>query len=108
MICFWCGKEKENTEGTEKKWIPGDYEPCDECKKHREQGIDFIEVSEKPTLYDTQPDLCGYYPTSRHMILKEEVVKRIFSRDVLDEILEKRIGFIDKDMFDQLYAMIGE
>ena len=116
-ICFWCGKEKNEVvllgklkndkEAPMKTWIPGDYEPCDNCKELRKQGIDFIEVSETPVIYDDQPEFCGAYPTSRHMIIKDAAVKRLFDgSDILDEILEKRAGFVDKETFEYLNSMI--
>ena len=118
-VCFWCGEEKneiallgklpKDQEAPRSMWIAGDYEPCEKCKKRRELGIDFIEALEQPALGENQPPYYGYFPTGRHVVLKEEAARRIFG-DLgnIEQIIEARFTFIDRDAMNWLFDMIND
>lgn len=115
-ICFWCRKEKNeiallgklpgDAEAPRSAWLMGDYEPCDACKKLREQGIDLMEATDFPTINPRQPAWHGAYPTGRHMILRENAIRAIFTPDVADDLCKRRIGFMDKEAFENLQKLI--
>lgn len=84
----------------------GDYEPCDACKKLREQGIDLVEATDFPTINPRQPAWHGAYPTGRHMIFRENAIRAIFTPDVADDLCKRRIGFMDKEAFENLQKLI--
>lgn len=111
-ICFWCGKEKNeialpgDAEAPRSTWLMGDYEPCDACKKLREHGIDLVEATDFPTINPRQPAWHGAYPTGRHMILRENAIRAIFTPDVADDLCKRRIGFMDKEAFENLQKLI--
>ena len=115
-ICFWCGEDKNEIVLLEKlpgdveapmhMWIPGDYEPCEKCAELRKQGIDIVEVNEKPVIGEPQQPYYGYFPTGRHFIIKDEAAKRIFLSPMIEQLVEKRMGFVDKETMDILTKMI--
>lgn len=111
-ICFWCGKEKNEVALLGK--LPGDeeapmniiidYEPCDECREKMKQGITFIEASSSPKIEKQQSIVEGIYPSSHFVVLKEEICKdMIKDEEMLKQILEKRIAFVDEDVWNQLF-----
>lgn len=60
-------------------WIPGDIEPCDECKK---KGIGIVEVTDGDT----------NMLTGRRWLVHEEAIERIVDDEKLKEnILKKRV-----------------
>lgn len=90
-ICFFCGNERGDIAllgklpGDEEapKHIILDYEPCDSCCSHMEQGVTFIEVSEIPVV-NGQPKINNtHYPTGRWGVLTEEAAQRIFEDKTL-------------------------
>lgn len=115
-ICFWCRKEKNeiallgklpgDTEAPRSTWLVGDYEPCDACKKLREQGIELIEAADRPVIHPKQLPYHGAYPTGRHMILSEHGVRTIFSPEIADDLCKRKIGFMDSETFAKLQKMI--
>ena len=120
-ICFWCGREKNEVallgklpndeEAPRSMWIFGDYEPCEECRKTREQGVDLIEATLVPALNEKQPPIMenengGIYPTGRHIVFKDHVIREIIEADKADILCEKRMGFVDPETMEQLIEMI--
>lgn len=111
-ICFWCEKDKNevallgklpgDAEAPMRMWIPGDYEPCEECKKMWDDGIALVEAYENPVLNENQPPFHGAYPTGRLIILSEEGVKKIFMPEMAKTLLEKRMGFMNHETIDAL------
>lgn len=96
-----------DTEAPRYTWLVGDYEPCDSCKELRKQGIDLIEATERPRSdVPEQPPYHGAYPTGRHMILREEAVRSIFSPEAAERLCEARIGFMDSETLAKLQGMI--
>lgn len=114
-ICFWCEKDKNeiamlgklpgDVEAPMRMWIPGDYEPCEECKKMWNEGVALIEAYENPVLNENQPPFHGAYPTGRLMVMSEEGVKKIFMPEMVKVLLEKRIGFMDSETINALNAI---
>lgn len=117
-ICFWCGKEKNeiallgklpgDAEAPRSTWLIGDYEPCEACKKLREQGIDLVEATDHPTIHEKQPPWHGAYPTGRHMILKERAIRSIFSPEIADDLCKRRIGFMDSETLIKLQEIFRQ
>lgn len=115
-ICFWCGKEKNeiallgrlpnDVEAPRSTWLLGDYEPCDSCKELRKQGIDLIEASDHPVIHSNQPVYHELYPTGRHIILKENAVRSIFSPKTAETLREVGMGFLDSETFMTLQTLI--
>lgn len=114
-ICFWCEKDKNeivmlgklpgDVEAPMRMWIPGDYEPCEECKKQWDKGIALIEAYENPVLDERQPPFHGAYPTGRIMILSEEGIRKIIEPKMAEELIEKRMGFMNSETIDALNAI---
>ena len=89
-------------------WVPGDYEPCDKCAELGKQGITIVEASENPVLGEGQPTYYGYYPSGRHFVITDDGARRIFTEPMISQLIEKRMGFVDKETMDILSKMIGE
>lgn len=121
-ICFWCGKEKnevallgklpKDAEAPRSMWIFGDYEPCEDCKKLREQGVSLIEATVVPSLNENQPPMIQYedygvYPTGRHIVMKDSAIRKIFEEEKADILCEKRMGFVDPETMEQLKTLIN-
>lgn len=114
-ICFWCGKEKNEIALLGK--LKGDieapksmilnYEPCEKCEEMRSKGITIVEASETPVYGQYQEKYYGYYPTGRHFVIKDEAAKKIFTSPMIEQLIEKRMGFVDKETMDILLKMIG-
>lgn len=111
-ICFWCGKEKNeiamlgklpgDMEAPRSMWIPGDYDPCEECEQNWNKGIRVIEASNAPVLYPEQPSYYGAYPTGNNIILEPNKIEVIFKNVDFDKIREKKMCFMDKSAFTKL------
>ena len=122
-ICFWCGNEKNeiamlgklpnDQEAPRSMWIFGDYEPCEECQKIRDMGVDLIEATLVPSVHENQPPMMenengGVYPTGRHIVMKEHAIRAIFESDKADILCEKRMGFVDPEPMEALVKMIQD
>lgn len=104
-ICFWCEKEKNEVallgklkgdiKAPRSMWIPGDYEPCEECKKQWMTGIVLIEAYENPVYDEKQPAFHGAYPNGRYMVLTENGVRGLFTPETAEQLIKQRMGFMD-------------
>lgn len=116
-ICFWCGKDKNeivllgklpgDVEAPSHMWVPGDYEPCNECAELRNQGITIVEASKNPIYGEGQPPYYGYFPSGRHFIITDDGARRLFTEPMISRLIEKRMGFVDKETMDILSKRIG-
>lgn len=97
-VCFYCGKQKNEIALMGKMGGRGedieapmnmvlDYEPCDQCKEHWNEGIPLIECVGSQARREEQPPIQkrfqdGFplylYPTGRWCIIKIEAAKRAF------------------------------
>lgn len=78
--------------------------PCATCAKHMEEGVIFISVKD-----DDDVDKDNPYRTGNVVVLKEEAVKRIVkTKDILDDVLKKRVAFIPDKVWDLLGLPKGE
>ena len=112
-ICFWCGQDKNevvllgklpnDAEAPHRMWLPGDYEPCEKCAENRKLGVDIMEASDVPVIFDKQPPYGDVYPTGRHAIVKKEAVERLFG-DNAAKIIEVGGCFVDKDIYEQIFS----
>ena len=116
--CFYCGEPKgvvlfgklkpktmkafadagigRGTEAPHKVVL--DYEPCDKCKGVLEQGIMLIGVDEELTTDRKNP-----YRTGKICVITEESASRLFQpEEVRDQVLEKRMAYIPKDVWEML------
>lgn len=109
-VCFWCGEPTNvlvlfgrlpNDREAGMHCGPVDYEPCDKCKGHWEQGVVLIEAGMSPQA-ENQPEIQkGVYPTGRFLVLKTEAVERIFAPDAAADMLKHRKAYMDFETFGQ-------
>lgn len=112
-VCPYCGKPKNEivlTGYAGEKWakknghpdgqmpmyshMEGDYVPCEECKK---QGIAIVEAT----------PLHGY--TGRLFLVKEEFIKKVVkSKEMMEDILKKRICFMEPVVLKMLGFPMGD
>lgn len=114
-ICFWCQNEKNevamlgklpgDVEAPRSMWIPGDYEPCDECKKMWEGLVRIVEAYETPKLNENQPAYYGAYSTGRYVMVKPEAIEKIFTNIDLEYVKQHGICFIDHEGFEKLIEL---
>ena len=117
-ICFWCeqkknevallGKLKGDVEAPKEMWIPGDYEPCDNCKKLWDSGIVLIEASENPIYDEKQPAFHGAYPSGRFIVMTEKGVREIFDSNTAESVIERKMGFMDQRTMEALQKIFEE
>ena len=96
------GKLKDDAKAPKRMWIPGDYEPCEECRKQWDEGIVLFEAYKEPVYDENQPPFHGAYPNGRFMVMSEEGVKKIFMPEMAKTLLEKRMGFMDYETINGL------
>lgn len=106
-ICFVCQQDKNeivipgklrNDEQAPHKAV-WDYEPCDKCKEHMEQGIIVISVDEKLS----KNDMKNPYRTGGWCVVREDFIKRILSPGpLLKDILKRRMVFMPDDAWDKI------
>lgn len=83
-VCFFCGEAKNEIAllgrigGRDGLQAPMhmvlDYEPCDKCKEHWNEGVTLIEVNTYP-MNDGQPPIApNAYPTGRYVVVKPEAL----------------------------------
>ena len=102
-VCFFCGKTKNEVAilgkiNKQDDEAPShmilDYEPCDECKKQMARGITLIGVTDKPVSKNQPPiskDETGeHYPTGDWCVVTEDCAKRLFTDDILNDVLRVR------------------
>jgi len=99
--CFFCGEVKELVLNTRlKKTFPYsacyNKEPCDKCKKVMEKGVLFIGVR------DGEQDKENPYRTGQIIGLKDEVVKKIIQEPLLNEVLKKRVCFVEEKVLKEI------
>lgn len=103
-VCPYCGKSKNmivltglagerwaekngfhNGEMPKNVQIDGDFEPCDECKKN---GIAIVEVVSD----------CERKPTGNRWLVKEDFIKRLFSQNIVTDVLKRRVVMIPTEI----------
>jgi len=100
--CFICGEVKHLLlDKRIKKTLPRsacyDEEPCDKCKEVMKKGVFFIRVRDGETGQNP-------YRTGKIIGLKEEAVKRLVTnKKLLEDILKKRICYIE----DKTFKILG-
>ena len=98
--CFYCNKPKHILlDRRLKKSLPReavyDNEPCDDCKGLMEKGVIFISVKDGEK--GGNP-----YRTGGWWVIKEEAVRRMLKGKLLENVLKKRICFIDDSTCDKI------
>lgn len=104
--CFFCGKDKGlvlNTQLTAKaaelvrecngKAI--DLEPCDDCKELMKQGVMLFEIEAVPANPSQLPERTG-----RMAVVKDSAFDNFPDEDFKKQVLERRFGFIQKELWD--------
>lgn len=109
-ICFFCNQDKGEIILTGR--LPNDaeapmracwdMEPCDECKGYMEQGIILISCR------DNETDKQNPYRTGGWCVISDEAFSRIFSGDIVDKIMKKRVCFIPDEVWDTVGFPRGE
>ena len=108
--CFWCGQPKNEIVLFGR--LPGDreagmncgpinYEPCNECQNNMALGITLIEATMCP-VHDKQAAMSGAYPTGRWLVISKEAAQRIFTSDILPDVLKRGKAFMAQDAFGLL------
>ena len=98
-VCFFCGKEKNEVallgaayQGEAPMRMVIDKVPCDWCQENMTKGIVLVEVEGQD-----EPR-----PTGGYWVIREEAARRILVGKVGEEILRKRLGFIDRETATKL------
>lgn len=110
-VCFYCGEDKEvilfglikndmrkalkcGAEAPKKVCL--NKEPCNKCIAFMKQGIIFVGVSSTST-----PD--NPIPNGMYCVIKDSAVEKLITDEkILNEILQKRMAFIDDELWDKL------
>lgn len=71
-------KTPENDDVEAPKRMVLDYEPCEECKAHMEQGFTVMEATSEPNDATNMPFQPGVFPTGRWLVLRQEAKKLVF------------------------------
>ena len=121
-VCFWCGKDdgtvvlpgrigmvRDNEDIQAPHRAVWSYDPCEKCRKGMEQGITFIEASHEPIegwppMGEPVPYAPAAYPTGRWSVMTEEATRRIFTDDVVPDILKNRKAFMDPASYQELFG----
>jgi hypothetical protein len=78
-------------------------EPCKECAEWMEKGV--ILISHDPKL--SKGD--DAHRTGGWIVVREEVVRRMFSPEsVVEDVLAKRVAFVDDEAWDKIGFPRGE
>jgi hypothetical protein len=72
-------------------------EPCSECEKWMEQGVILISVDAKLSSSKEDP-----YRTGGWCVLKDEAIERMFPPETAEDILKKRVCFIEDEGWEML------
>lgn len=102
--CFYCGKNKNEVlllgRLSGDKEAPRnavmDYQPCDECANYMAQGIILIEVR------NDEPTSLSPYRMSGWAVIREDAVLRIFSEATAQNLLKRRMGFLETRVWDAI------
>lgn len=105
--CFVCLQGKglilfgrlkgEDKEAPRTMCLGHDSEPCDECKKHMEQGIILISVRDEEPANPNNP-----FRTGGWVVLKEEAFKRMFQGGSVAQVLKRRMAFMPDSVWDAI------
>lgn len=103
-LCYWCGEQKGEVAllgAALKEQAPMhmvlDRVPCEKCQGYLKEGIMFVSVRNGES--GDNP-----YRTGKLCVIKEEAVRRFVQpHELLEEVLRKRICFID----DSAWAKLG-
>lgn len=103
--CFFCGGDKDivmnrvlsaaaaiKVHRLHGKVI--DKEPCNTCKEYMKQGVMLVSAK------DNDPDHSNPYRTGNLAVISEDAVKRIFDKEMADNLLKTRFGFIEDSAWD--------
>ena len=99
--CFLCGEPKHllldrRLKATLPYMACYDKEPCDKCRGYMKKGIIFVGVKD-------QTDKDNPYRTGGYWVIKEEAVKEMpMNPQLLEQILKKRVCFIEDTMAERL------
>lgn len=119
-LCFFCGKPKNEIAcfgkiGKRNEDIEAphhciiNYIPCDECKKHMDEGVTLIAVENHPLFENQPPIVKNYYPNNKYVVLTKDAIERIITQDELKtSILKNKMALIDNQTFEQLTSSIAE
>lgn len=114
--CFWCGGDigvallgrlKGDAEAPRSAVL--DYSLCNDCKKKREEYVQFIEAVHNPTS-EGQPEIQeGVWPTGRNAWVKDRAVRNILNdKELADGIIKSRVAFVAPEAFDGILGIFDE
>ena len=114
--CFWCGGDigvallgrlKGDAEAPRSAVL--DYSLCDDCKKKREEYVQFIEAVHSPTS-EGQPEIQeGVWPTGRNAWVKDRAVRNLLNdKELADGIIKSRVAFVAPEAFDGILGIFDE
>lgn len=110
--CFYCGKDKneilllgrlpDDAEAPHR--LVYSMEPCEECKDYMEKGIICISIDPKLSKDTNNP-----WRTGRWAVVTDNGVKRFgMPPELLEKVLEKRVCFMEEEVWDRLGIPVGE
>jgi hypothetical protein len=79
-----------------------DLEPCEDCAvfyPHAKEGVFLVECDEREVVgkdqYGRRVAEKVPVPTGNFVVMTDEAIRRIFTGDVVDQVLEKRVAMVD-------------
>ena len=107
MQCFYCLKDYgvalfgkiggKDEEAPHKVCFGPGSEPCDDCKKHMDQGIILISVDESKTDDPKNP-----YRTGGWAVVREEMICRVFGGQMAENVCKSRVAFLEDEAWDMI------
>lgn len=106
-LCYFCqqpkneiillGKSKGRQDLEAPHNVVFDQEPCDKCKEYMAQGVILISVDEAKTGANTD----NPYRTGGWAVVTDDAVRRFIKpKELLDDVLTKRVLFVPDDVWD--------
>lgn len=107
QVCFWCGRGKHRNEHSLfKKWLNGDYEPCDLCKLKMQKGITVVEAGESSIVWN-QERYHGYYPTGNWLVMTDSGIRKFCpDEEEVNKAIERRMIFVDHEIYSDMVSAI--
>ena len=110
-ICFFCGKEKneiallgklKNDEKAPRTAVL-DYEPCDDCKEHMQQGITVIETVHVWETNNGVPICEDLVPTGNWSVLRD-TCELFDAAPNKDSIMKSRRCIMDSETYQAIFS----
>lgn len=110
-LCFFCHKAKEvilfglmKDDAEAPRQVVMNQEPCDDCREYMAKGVICISINPKLTTDKRDP-----WRSGRWAVITDAGMSR-FGMDaaLLAQVLEKRVCFMEDEVWDKLGIPVGE